>query len=93
MTEASHQPVFDAVAALRDTLRAVPTPDAERALYHVERLEQAVRHWHAEAIRFAAYTINHVINGHEAQLGDQRELLRQRIEDLRRALADAGHTF
>ena len=56
MTEARHQPVFAAVAALRDTLRTIPTRDAERALYHCERLEQ-------------------------------------RIDDLRRVLADAGHTF
>lgn len=90
MTEATHQPVFDRLADLREALRAAPSPDAERALYHCDRLEQALTHWHAEAIRFAAYTINHIITAPDSGTG---EAVRQRVGELRAALADAGHTF
>ena len=93
MTEVSHQPIFDSLAALRDALRSSPAPDAERALYHCERLEQALRHWHAEAIRFAAYTINHIVTSREARLGDAADAIHQRVQDLRAALAAAGHTY
>jgi hypothetical protein len=61
-----------------------------RALYQCDRLEQAVQHWHAEAIRFAAYTINHLAGRPESAMGD---IVRQRVADLRAALADAGHTY
>ncbi len=90
MSEATHQPVFDRIAALREALRTEPSPDAVRALYQCDRLEQAVRHWHAEAIRFAAYTINHLAGRPESGMSD---VVRQRVADLRGALADAGHTF
>jgi hypothetical protein len=93
MTEVTTQPVFDRLAALRDALRAVETADAERALYQCDRLEQAVRHWHAEAIRFAAYTINHIVETRGEQFGGATDGIRQRIQELRGALADAGHTF
>lgn len=93
MTEVSHQPVLDTLAALRDALRTSRTPDAERALYHCDRLDQAVQHWHAEAIRFAAYTINHIISSQSARFGDAGAAIQQRVQDLRAALAAAGHTF
>jgi hypothetical protein len=93
MTDVTTQPVIDRLAALRDALRAVRTPDAERALYQCDRLEQAVRHWHAEAIRFAAYTINHIVDTQGEQFGSARDGIRQRIHELRDALANAGHTF
>lgn len=90
MTEATHQPVFERLTELREALRADPAPAAERALYHCDRLEQALQHWHAEAIRFAAYTINHLVSGPENGMG---EAAGQRVAALRAALADAGHTF
>lgn len=90
MTEATHQPIFDRLADLRGALRAAPSPGAERALYHCDRLEQALTHWHAEAIRFAAYTINHIVTGPESGMG---EAVSRRVAELRAALADAGHTF
>jgi len=93
MSEGAPQPVLDRLAALREALRAVETPDAEHALYQCDRLEQAVRHWHAEAIRFAAYTINHIVDTKGEQFGGARGAIRQRIHELRGALADAGHTF
>jgi hypothetical protein len=93
MIEVTTQPVFDRLAALREALRAVQTPDAGRALYQCDRLEQAVRHWHAEAIRFAAYTINHIVDAQPEQFGSAVNGIRQRIHELRGALADAGHTF
>jgi len=93
VTEVSHQAVLDALAALRDALRSSRTPDAERALYHCDRLEQAVKHWHAEAIRFAAYTINHIVSGQTAQFGAGGPAIHQRVQDLRAALAAEGHTF
>jgi len=93
MTDVTTQPVFDRLAALREALRAVHTPDAERAIYQCDRLEQALRHWHAEAIRFAAFTINRIVEMQPEQLGGARDDIRQRIHELRGALADAGHTF
>jgi hypothetical protein len=93
MADDSHQPVLTSLAALRDTLRAAHTNDAERALYHCERLEQAVQHWHAEAIRFAAYTINHIVQSPQAEFGAAGDAIRQRVADLRKALETAGHSF
>ena len=90
MSDATPQPVFDRLNALRDALRADPSPDAERAIYQCDRLEQAVRHSHAEAIRFAAYTINHIASSAEAGMS---ETVRQRVADLRAALTAAGHSF
>jgi hypothetical protein len=93
MADVTHKAVFDSLAALRDALRVNPTPDAERALYHCDRLEQALQHWHAEAIRFAAYTINHIVSGHSAQFGGGGDAIHQRVQDLRASLAAEGHTF
>ncbi len=90
MTEATHQPIFDRLAGLREALREESTPNAERALYHCDRLEQALKFWHAEGIRFAAYTINHIVTAPD---GGMSEPVRQRVAELRAALADAGHTF
>ena len=85
--------VFASLAALRDALRSSSSPEAARALYQCDRLEQALQHWHAEAIRFAAYTIHHIVSGHTAQFGDAGGAIQQRVQDLRARLADAGHTF
>jgi hypothetical protein len=93
MTVATTQPVFDRLAALREALRPIQTPDAERALYHCDRLEQAVRHWHAEAIRFAAYTINHIVEARPEQFEAAGDEIHRRLHELRAALAAAGHTF
>jgi hypothetical protein len=90
MSEVAHQPVFDRLAALREALRADPSPAAAPALYQCDRLEQALKHWHAEGIRFAAYTINHLAASPENAV---TETVRQRVADLRAALAGAGHIF
>jgi hypothetical protein len=93
MTDGPHAAVIAALDALRDALKSVQSTDAERALYQCDRLEQALRHWHAEAIRFAAYTIHHVANSAASDLGGSRDLVRQRVDDLRGALNTAGHPF
>ena len=90
MSDLTHQPVFDRLAALQNALRADGSPNAAPMLYQCERLEQALRYSHAEAIRFAAYTINHLAVASGSGMGDA---VRQRVADLRAALADAGHTF
>jgi hypothetical protein len=90
MTEALHQPVFDRLLDLRTALRAEASADAERALYQCDRLEQALKFWHAEAIRFAAFTIDHLVNGPNSRMGDE---VRRGTASLRAALAEAGHTF
>jgi hypothetical protein len=90
MTDDTHQAVFDRLAALREALRGDPSPDAAQALYQCDRLEQALQHWHAEAIRFAAYTIHHLATRPETGMGDT---VRQRVAELRTDLAGAGHTF
>jgi hypothetical protein len=90
MSDVRNQPVFDRLAALREALRTESSADGAAVLYQCDRLEQAVRHWHAEAIRFAAYTINHLASASETRMSDA---VRQRVADLRAALADAGHTF
>ncbi len=93
MTDDRHQAVLDALAALREALRVAQTADAERALSQCERLEQALHHWHAEAIRFAAFTINHIVRSPQADLGAAGDPVRHRVADLRQALDAAGHVF
>lgn len=93
MKDDGHKAVLDTLASLRDALRTSRTADAERALYHCDRLEQAVQHWHAEAIRFAAYTINHIVSSQRAQFGEAGPAIQQRVQDLRASLAAAGHPF
>jgi hypothetical protein len=90
MTEALDQPVFDRLNDLRSALRAEGSPDAERALYQCDRLEQALKFWHAEAIRFAAFTIDHIVCGPESRMA---EAIRRHAASLRAALAEAGHRF
>jgi hypothetical protein len=90
MTEASDQPVTDRLNDLRAALRADPSPDAERALYQCDRLEQALKFWHAEGIRFAAFTIDRLVCGPDSRMS---EAIRRHAAALREALAGAGHRF
>jgi hypothetical protein len=90
MSDVAYQSVFDRLSALEDALRADASASAAPLLYQCDRLAQAVRHSHAEAIRFAAYTINHLASAPGSGIGDA---VRERVADLRAALATAGHTF
>jgi hypothetical protein len=56
--EANKASVLEKVEALRSALRAeAPSPHATQALDQCDRLQLAISQFHAEGLRFAAFTL------------------------------------
>jgi hypothetical protein len=61
--------LIDLVERLKTELQALPRNEPiERALYHCDRLQLAIRSSHSEGIRFAAFTLNRLLRDHRADL-------------------------
>ncbi len=89
MIETAKDPVQTKVTALQQALDAAQaTAESADARYQCERLGLALRYSHAEAIRFAAYTIGRILATH----ADRFDLkVHGAYADLKTALEAAGH--
>lgn len=76
------------VETLRTSLEdELVSPIVSQALHQCERLEQAILQSHAEGLRFAAYTLNRLMQQPGANL---RESSKKAARDLKKGLDAAG---
>jgi hypothetical protein len=76
------------VETLRTSLQdEAVSPVVSQALHQCDRLEQAILQSHAEGLRFAAYTLNHLIQHPGATLGESSKTA---ARELREGLHAAG---
>jgi hypothetical protein len=81
--------VLAAVEAVRDALRKEPpSPAAAQALDQCDRLQLAISQFHAEGLRFAAFTLLRMVHGHGTAFA---ESVQQATRDLKAALEAAGY--
>ncbi len=60
--DANKAAVLLALDSVRSALKSDPkTPEVARALDQCDRLELAIKQFHAEGLRFAAYTLLHMV--------------------------------
>jgi len=60
--DANKAAVLAALDTVRSTLKNEPrAPEVARALEQCDRLELAINQFHAEGLRFAAYTLLHMV--------------------------------
>jgi hypothetical protein len=83
-----------ALVALLDALRAqleteTPTPVVSQALHQCERLRQAILQFHAEGLRFAAFTLSRLMQQPGAKLRDPTQAAGRQLQE---ALDAAGYT-
>jgi hypothetical protein len=86
-TATAKERLLDLVNRLGTELRALPPSEPlQRALYHSERLQRAIRTSHSEGIRFAAFTVARGLRDHEAEMTPEaNQCLRMLKEELRAA--------
>ena len=65
-----------------------PTAEVARALDQCERLKLAINQFHAEGLRFAAYTLIHMVLNHGTGFTDPVHVA---TRDLKRTLEAAGY--
>jgi hypothetical protein len=76
--------------ALQESLASEPvTPVVTQALHQCERLRQAIVQFHAEGLRFAAFTLTRLMQQPGANL---RESTQTAARELKEALDAAGYT-
>ena len=76
--------------ALRGQLDAEPaTPVVSQALHQCERLRQALVQFHAEGLRFAAFTLTRLMRQPGANLGEPTQAAARQLKE---ALDAAGYT-
>jgi hypothetical protein len=69
VTTTDKQQLLDRVDALTRTLEALPSTETiQKAIYHCQRLQLALRSSHNEGTRFAAFTVRKIIRDHAAEL-------------------------
>ena len=81
--------VLAALEAVRTALRnESSSPSAAAALAQCDRLELSIRQFHAEGLRFAAYTLLRMVRTAGAELG---EPVHSATQNLKTALDSAGY--
>ena len=91
MAQATKTTVGGAAESLAALLKNVPAGERrEKALYHLDRLQQAVQASHQEAVRFAAFTVNKTVHDAAAEWGPG---VVSAMETLRAELHAHGHEF
>jgi hypothetical protein len=91
MAQATRTTVVGAAESLAALLKnAPPSERREKALYHLDRLQQAVQASHQEAVRFAAFTINKTVKDAAGEWGPA---VVAAMETLRAELHAHGHEF
>ena len=87
--EANKAAVLAALSAVRSALENGPRSDLSgRALEQCQRLEHAIEQFHAEGLRFAAYTLLRLVQSSGTTFTDPVHIA---TRDLRAALDAAGY--
>jgi hypothetical protein len=86
--DANKASVLAALDTVRSALKNEPqTPEVARALDQCERLELSIRQFHAEGLRFAAYTLLRMVLSHGTSFTDPVHVA---TRELKAALDAAG---
>lgn len=81
--------VLSALNDVRDALRAEgASPDVSHALEQCHRLELAIDQFHAEGLRFAAFTLLRMVQSSGTALGEPVHVATRKLKT---ALEDAGY--
>jgi hypothetical protein len=87
--DANKAAVLERLSAVRSALRKEPeNPAAKRALEQCDRLELAITQFHAEGLRFAAFTLLRTVFSQGTVFTDPVHLATQ---NLKSALETAGY--
>ena len=87
--DANKAAVLERLRAVREELkREAETPLIARALEQCDRLELAITQFHAEGLRFAAFTLFRMVFSQGTVLTERVHVATQ---NLKRALDDAGY--
>ncbi|HET7158275.1 MAG TPA: hypothetical protein VFI62_04730 [Burkholderiales bacterium] len=87
--DANKTEVLDRLSAVRSALKNEPqTPPAARALEQCDRLELAIRQFHAEGLRFAAFTLFRTVFAQGTAFTEPVHIATQ---NLKSALETAGY--
>lgn len=87
--DANKAAVLETLTAVRSALKNEPqTPPAARALEQCDRLELAITQFHAEGLRFAAFTLFRMVFGQGTVFSEPVHIATQ---NLKSALDTAGY--
>ena len=87
--DANKEAVLLALDSVRSALKSDPqTAEVARALDQCDRLELAIKQFHAEGIRFAAYTLLRMVLNHGTGFTEPVHIA---TRDLKAALDAAGY--
>lgn len=87
--DANKAPVLAALGAVRDALKNEPdSPPVAAALAQCDRLELSISQFHAEGLRFAAFTLLRMVHGSGTALA---EPVHSATRNLKTALESAGY--
>jgi hypothetical protein len=87
--DANKAAVLERLSAVRSALENGPqTPEVGRALEQCRRLEVAIEQFHAEGLRFAAFSLLRIVFGHGTAFTEPVHIATQ---SLKSALEAAGY--
>jgi hypothetical protein len=87
--DANKASVLERLIAVRSALQNEPeSPSAARALEQCDRLERAIKQFHAEGLRFAAFTLFHTVFSQGTAFTSPVQIATQ---NLKSALEAAGY--
>ena len=87
--DANKAAVLERLSAVRSALKNEPlNPSRDRALEQCDRLEVAITQFHAEGLRFAAYTLLRMVFGQGTVFTEPVQIATQ---NLKSALETAGY--
>jgi hypothetical protein len=87
--DANKATVLEALTGLRAALKNEPeSPPLDSALEQCDRLEHAIRQFHAEGLRFAAFTLLRMVQNNRTAFTDP---VHSATRSLKTALESAGY--
>ena len=87
--DANKEAVLEAVSAVRRALENEPqSPSSARGMEQCDRLELAIRQFHAEGLRFAAFTLLRLVQNNGTRFTDP---VHSATHALKAALESAGY--
>jgi hypothetical protein len=86
--DANKAAVLERLSAVRSALKTSESPAVKRALDQCDRLELAINQFHAEGLRFAAFTLLRMVFGPGTGFTEPVHIATQ---NLKNALDEAGY--